>query len=293
MTTHAPATSSMAPSDRRIRHNARRLLEYLLLTIAALLYVTPILFMIIASLKPDDKVLAEAGTLRAFFPTEITLENYRDVFRRVNFGRFMFNSILITGTIVVVGLIVNSMAGYAFARLRWAGRRFLFILVLSLMILPFEAIAVPLFYQVTMLGWRNTYTAQMVPFFANAFSIYLFYTFFNGMPPQLEEAARTDGAGVFRTFLEIIVPNAKPVFATVAIVTFLFYWGFFLWPLMVTIDESVRPLPVAIAEFHTLPPLKWGDIMAFGVMMVAPVLVVFLLFQRWFVRGVAGAGIKG
>lgn len=283
----------LLPAGRRMRGRVRRLPAYLLLTLAALLYVAPIVFMIVASFKPDDKVLAEAGTLRAFFPSELTLANYRDVFRRVNFGRFMFNSFVITGTIVAVGLVVNSMAGYAFARLRWAGRRLLFIFVLSLMILPFEAIAVPLFYQVTLLGWRNTYTAQIVPFLANAFSIYLFYTFFNGMPPQLEEAARTDGAGVFRTFLEIIVPNAKPVFATVAIVTFLFYWGFFLWPLMVTIDESVRPLPVAIAEFHTLPPLKWGDIMAFGVMMVAPVLAVFLLFQRWFVRGVAGAGIKG
>ncbi len=283
----------LLPAGRRMRGRVRRLPAYLLLTLAAMLYVAPIVFMIVASFKPDDKVLAEAGTLRAFFPSELTLANYRDVFRRVNFGRFMFNSFVITGTIVAVGLVVNSMAGYAFARLRWAGRRLLFIFVLSLMILPFEAIAVPLFYQVTLLGWRNTYTAQIVPFLANAFSIYLFYTFFNGMPPQLEEAARTDGAGVFRTFLEIIVPNAKPVFATVAIVTFLFYWGFFLWPLMVTIDESVRPLPVAIAEFHTLPPLKWGDIMAFGVMMVAPVLAVFLLFQRWFVRGVAGAGIKG
>ena len=230
-------------AGRRMRHRARRLLEYLLLTLAALLYVAPIVFMIVASFKPDDKVLAEAGTLRAFFPSELTLANYRDVFRRVNFGRFMFNSFVITGTIVAVGLVVNSMAGYAFARLRWAGRRLLFIVALSLMILPFEAIAVPLFYQVTLLGWRNTYTAQIVPFLANAFSIYLFYTFFNGMPPQLEEAARTDGAGVFRTFLEIIVPNAKPVFATVAIVTFLFYWGFFLWPLMVTICMSAVFLP--------------------------------------------------
>lgn len=289
-------TASRAPHERRRMEPARiarTAASYLLLTAAALLYVTPILFMIVGSIKPDEKVLAEAGTLRAIIPGEITFENYGDVFERVNFARFMFNSLFITGTIVACGLVVNSMAGYAFARLRWAGRRPLFILVLSLMILPFEAIAVPLFYQVTVLGWRNTYTAQIVPFIANAFSIYLFYTFFNGMPPQLEEAARTDGAGVFRTFIEIMVPNAKPVFATVAIITFLFYWGFFLWPLMVTIDETVRPLPVAIAEFHTLPPLQWGDIMAFGVMMVAPVLIVFLLFQRWFVKGVASAGIKG
>jgi multiple sugar transport system permease protein len=275
----------------------RRLLvktvNFAILAVAAFLYISPILFMAAGSLKPDNLVLAEAGSLRAFVPAEASLQNYFDVFERVSFGRYMFNSVVITGSIVFGGMILNSMAGYAFARLQWRGRDIVFAFVLALMILPFEAIAAPLFYQVTLLGWRDTYTAQIIPFIANAFSIYLFYTFFIGMPKELEEAARTDGAGVFRTFTEIILPNSKPVFATVAIVTFLFYWGFFLWPLIITSGESVRPLPVAIAAFQTLPPLKWGDIMAFGVMMVLPVLAVFLAFQKWFVRGVATSGIKG
>jgi len=268
-------------------------LRYLLLGIAALLYLAPILLMMVGSFKPDEKVLVEAGTLKAFLPDEVSLQNYRDVFARVEFTRFLLNSLFITGSIVLGGLVVNSLAGYAFARLRWRGRDLVFAGVLALMILPFEAIAVPLFYQVTVLGWRNTYLVQILPFIANAFSIYLFYSFFLGMPRELEEAARTDGAGVFRTFFEIILPNAKPVFATVTIVTFLFYWGFFLWPLIVTSGPEVRPLPVAIAVFQDMPPLQWGDIMAFGVLMVLPVLLVFLLFQRWFVRGVASSGIKG
>jgi multiple sugar transport system permease protein len=161
------------------------------------------------------------------------------------------------------------------------------------MIIPFEAIAVPLFFQVTLLGWRNTYLAQILPFVANTFSIYLFYTFFIGLPKELEEAARIDGASTLRTFFEIIVPISKPVFATVAILTFLTQWGSFLWPLMVTIGEGVQPLPVAIATFQTQPPVQWGDIMSFGVMMVAPILVVFLIFQKWFVEGVASTGTKG
>lgn len=268
-------------------------LHYAVMLAAIVLFLGPIVFMVVGSLKPDERVLADAGTLRAFIPAEITLDNYRDVFRRVAFGRFMFNSLIITGSVVGFGLIVNAMAGYAFARLRWRGRNVLFAFVLSLMILPFEAIAVPLYYQVTVVGWRDTYIAQILPFVANAFSIYLFYTFFLGLPKELEEAARTDGAGVLRTFVQIIVPNAKPVFATVAIVTFLMYWGFFLWPLMVTSGEQVRPLPVAVAEFQSLPPLQWGDILAFGVMMVAPVLLVFVIFQRWFVRGIATSGMKG
>jgi multiple sugar transport system permease protein len=267
--------------------------SYLLLTLLGLLFVAPILFMMVGSLKPDELVLSQAGTFKAFVPEKASLENYEDVFTRVDFVRFFFNSMFITGAIVLGGLLVNSLAAYAFARLRWRGRIFLFTAVLALMIIPLEAIAVPLFFQVTLLGWRNTYIAQILPFIANAFSIYLFYTFFIGLPKELEEAARVDGASTIRTFFEIIVPVSLPVFATVTILTFLTQWGSFLWPLMVTVDEQVRPLPVAIASFQTLPPLQWGDILGFGVMMVAPILVIFLIFQKWFVEGVASTGTKG
>jgi len=221
------------------------------------------------------------------------LQNYADVFSRVDFARYLFNSLWITGCVVVIGLVVNSMAGYAFARMQWRGRDVVFSLVLMILIIPLEAIAVPLFYQVTLFGWRDTYSVQIVPFIANAFSIYLFYTFFLGLPRELEEAARIDGAGVLRTFITIIVPNAKPAFASVAILTYLTQWGAFLWPLMVTSGEAVRPLPLGIASFFTLPPLQWGDIFAFGVMMVTPVLLLFLIFQKWFVQGVAATGVKG
>jgi len=266
---------------------------YLGLSLLALLFVAPIGLMLVGSLKPDARVLLEAGTLQAFLPDSVSLQNYSDVFQRVAFGRYLFNSFWISGWIVAAGLVVNSMAGYAFARLQWRGRDFIFMLVLMVMIVPLEAIAVPLFYQVTLFGWRDTYIVQILPFIANAFSIYLFHTFFLGLPRELEEAARIDGAGVWRSFVQIIVPNAKPAFASVAILTFLMQWGAFLWPLMVTSGPEVRPLPLGIAAFYTLPPLQWGDIFAFGVMMVAPVLVMFLLFQRWFVRGVAATGVKG
>ncbi len=270
-----------------------RVLAYLGLVALALVFVAPVAMMLIGSLKPNERVLLEAGTLAAFVPAGGSLNNYAAVFERTDFLRFLFNSVLITGIIVVAGLIVNALAAYAFARLQWRGRDLLFNLVLALMILPFEAIAVPLFYGVSILGLRDTYTAQILPFIANAFSIYLFYTFFIGLPKELEEAARLDGASSLRIFFSIIVPNAKPAFASVAILSFLTWWGAYLWPLMVTIGPEVRPLPVAIAGFYTLPPLQWGDILAFGTMMVLPVLAVFLMFQKWFVRGVASSGIKG
>lgn len=275
------------------KQNFLSVLNYLVMICLAMMFLIPVGMMVFGSFKPDAQVLMESGTLRGYFPSEFSWTNYRDVFERVPFLRYLINSAFITSTIVICGLIVNSLAGYAFARLQWQGRDRMLFLVIALMIIPLEAIAVPLFYEVTILGWRNTYIVQIIPFIANAFSIYLFYTFFLSLPKELEEAARIDGAGSWRIFLCIVVPNAKPVFATVAILTFLTQWGSFLWPLMVTHSEAVRPLPLGIAAFYTLPPLQWGDIFAFGVMMVLPVLIIFVALQRWFVRGVATSGIKG
>jgi len=268
------------------------LLTYVILTLLAFLFIAPVLFMVMGSFKPDALVLTEANSLRAFFPSAVSLENFYDVFTRVDFLRFLLNSLFITGSIVLLGLGLNSMAGYALARLDWRGRRLAFLFVIALMIIPLEAIAVPLFFQMTVMGWRDSYQVQIIPFIANAFSIYLFYTFFLSIPKELEEAARMDGASPWKIFLEIAVPLSLPVFATAGILTFLTQWGSYLWPLMVTVGETYRPLPVAIATFQTLPPLQWGDIMAFGVMMVAPILIIFLVFQNWFVKSVASTGIK-
>jgi len=267
-------------------------LDYLLLSATAMLFIAPVLFMVAGSLKPDARVLSEMDSLRAVLPAEIDWQNYRDVFARIPFGRYLWNSALINGLIVGLGLIVNALAAYALARLSWRSRTVILAGVLALLIIPFEAIAVPLFYQLSALGWRNDYLVQVFPFVANPLAIYLFYSFFLGLPRELEEAARVDGAGILRAFFVIVIPNAKPVFATVAIVTFLLYWGMYLWPLLMTVDDGVRPLPLAIATFYTLPPVQWGDILAFGVMMVLPVLVIFIAFQPWFVRGVATTGIK-
>jgi multiple sugar transport system permease protein len=274
-------------------HTVIKLFVYLLLIAFAGMFLIPVAMMLFGSFKPDDQVLAQAGRLGHLLPAEFSWYNYRDVFARVPFARYLFNSAFISLCIVAGGLLVNSLAAYAFARLRWPGRDWMLMVVVALMIIPLEAIAVPLFYEVTLLGWRDTYWVQIIPFIANAFSIYLFYTFFLGLPRELEEAARIDGAGPWRIFFRIVMPNAKPVFATVAILNLLTQWGAFLWPLMVTHSEAVRPLPLGIATFYSLPPLQWGDIFAFGVMMVTPVLLIFVLFQHWFVQSVATTGVKG
>jgi len=270
----------------------RALGVYALLTAASLIMIGPLAVMLLGSLTPDEHVLASVGRLD-FCPGELSLQNYADVFHRVPFWVYLRNSFLINAVIVLAGSVVNGFAGYALARLRWRGRKLLLGLVMALLIIPFEVIAVPLFFQLSFLGWRNTLLVQAAPFVAHPLAIYLFYTFFLGFPRELEEAARVDGAGVLRTFFQIVLPNSKPAFASVAIVTFLFCWGMYLWPLLMTTAENVRPLPLGIAGFHTLPPLAWGDILAFGVMMIAPVLLVFVLLQRWFVRGVATTGLGG
>jgi len=263
------------------------------MALAVLVDLAPVGFLAAGSLKPDARVLADAGSWAALLPAAPSLDNFADVLARVPFGRYLANSLWIAAWIVAAGLVVNSLAGYALARLRFPGRRLLFGLVAALLVVPFEAIAVPLFFQMTWLGLRDTYTVQVVPFVANAFSVYLFYSFFLGFPHELEEAARVDGAGPFTVFFRVVAPGARPAFATAAVLTFLTQWGSFLWPLMVTVGERVRPLPVGLSTFHTLPPRMWGDIFAFCLMMAAPVLALFLLFGRWFVKGAVESGVKG
>lgn len=259
---------------------------------AATVWLLPVVFVVAASLKPDRLVLTEAGGWRALWPSEASLANYADVLERVEFGRIFLNSVVVNVGIVGGGLVVNSLAGYALARLRFRGRGLALAAVLALLVVPLEAIAVPLFYEITVLGGRDTYWAQILPFVANAFSVYLFYSFFLDFPKELEEAARVDGASTVRTFVEVVVPNSAPAFASVTIVTFILYWGLYLWPLMITSAVDVRPLPLGMATFRTLPPLQWGDIMAFAVMMVAPAVLLFLALQRWFVAGIATVGVK-
>lgn len=277
----------------RWRRAAGSLGAIVLLLAAAAVFLLPVWFMIAGSLKPNDQVLAGGASWHALWPVQATLENYRTVFHQLNFLRFLGNSVFIVGMIVLAGLLVNSMAGYALSRLRWRGREAVLAFIVAVLIIPYEVIAVPLLFEMTFVGWTNSYRVQILPFIANPFAIYLFYTFFNGLPKELDEAARMDGAGPFRTFFMVIAPLAKPAYAAVAILTFLLQWGFFLWPLMVTRGPEYQPLPVALGYFSANKPVQWGDIMAFGSLMVAPVLVVFLVFQKWFVRGIAMSGLKG
>jgi multiple sugar transport system permease protein len=285
---------SQYAEGRSARDRIKLVLNYAFMILLAAFFLAPIVYLFIGSLKPSEEVL---NGLAGFLPVDVSLDNYTGVIQRFSsestgyFYNFYLTSAIVAGVIVAVGIVVNSMAAYALARLQWRARNVVLGAIVLLVILPFEAIAVPLFYMLS--DFRDTLQVQFMPFIANAFSIVLFYSFFIGLPRQVEEAARSDGAGPWRTFFLIAVPMSKPVFATVAILQFLAAWGLYLWPVMVIAEPNVRPLPLALATFTGLPPFDWGQIFAFGVLLVLPVLIVFLVFQRWFVQSVATSGLKG
>jgi len=279
----------------RVRKGVRQGVNYLVMILLAFFFLFPIVFMLVSSIKANEsQIIRDMSGLTAFVPYgELGITNYRDVFDQMPFGRFVFNSVFVVGTTVLAGLLINSMIAYALARLRFGGRQFILALIVALLIIPFEAVAVPLLLMVNRFGWLDSYHVQIIPFIADAFSIFLFYQFFIGLPKDLDEAALVDGASPFRVYWNLILPLSRPVFATVAILQFLANWGKFLWPLMVTRGFEYRPLPVAMQQFFSQDPKVWGDIFAFASMITIPVLIVFLLFQKWFVQSVATSGIKG
>ncbi len=258
-----------------------------------ILFFGPILYMLTTSLTPnEEQILENMATFKAFIPTNVGLNNYIDVFERMPFGRFLFNSIFIVSTTILFGLVVNSMAAFGLARFQFKGRNLIISTVLALMIIPFEAIAVPLLLITNRLGWLNSYHVQIIPFIANPFYIFLLYQFFINFPKELEEAAIIDGASWFKIYYKLAIPLSKPILSSVAILHFLMQWKRFLWPLMVTRGPAFRPLTVAMQVFFGQYPRLWGDIMAFATMMTLPIVILFIILQDRYVSTVARSGIK-
>ena len=285
----ARAREILARQQRR-----SRAIAYLVLILLAVFFLFPIVFMFVGSFKTDTSVIADSGSLKAFIPEPfVGLENYQQAAERGNFWVSFRNSVIISAGIVFGGLVVNSLLGYALARIPFRGKGLLLAVVVALIIVPFETLAVPLLLIMSELRWTNTLHAQFLPFLAQPLYIFMFYSFFLGIPKELEEAAKIDGAGAATTFFRIVAPLAKPAYAAAGTLMFLYSWGQYLWPVMVTRTIEVRPLPMGIAEFQGLPPRDWGDIMAYAAMMVIPLLIVFIIFQRQFVQGVATSGLKG
>lgn len=282
----------------RFRVTVRRIALYVILCAIAAVFLLPLWLMINISFKTDEfQIAREAATVRSLIPSALSFDNYRAVLKGEGIDapwtRFFINSCIIVASVVACGLLVNSLAAFALARLRFRGRRFLISLIVALIIIPFEGLAVPLFLIINRFGWFDTYQVQIIPFIAHPFSIFLFYQFFNRIPKEFDEAARIDGASWWQIYYRIAIPLSLPVIATVAILQSLEYWNSFLWPVMVTRGPEHRPLSVAMNAFFGLPPRRWGDIMAFALLTALPLLTVYLAFQRWFIKSVAESGLKG
>ena len=266
-------------------------------------FAFPILFMFVSSLKPDDQIFADMGSIKAFLPVgDISFANYTSVFETVPAGRFLLNSVIVSGLTVVIGLFVNSLAAFALSRMQWRGRGLVLSLVIATLVVPFETFALPLVWWVNKLpwlsldgityGWLDSYQVQILPFVANAFAVYLFYSYFQSIPKELDEAARVDGASWFRIYRSIIMPLSGPAIASVSILTFLPAWNQYLWPLMVVQSEELRPVMVGVSYFFQLN-VAWGPMMAYSTLITIPVLGLFLSFQRAFIGSIASSGVKG
>lgn len=272
-----------------------------------LVFAFPIVFMLVSSFKPDAQIFADLTSIRALLPVgDLSLDNYRGVFDRVPAGRMLANSLGISAVTVVLGIFVNSLAAFALSRMRWRGQKVVLTGIIATLIVPFETFALPLVWWVDKLptlerqgfslvlgqGWLDTYQVQVVPFLANAFSIFLFHQYFSTIPTEIDEAARVDGASWFGIYRRIVMPLSGPAIATVAILTFLPAWNSYLWPLMVVQSEEYRPVMVGIQYFFQLN-VSWGQIMAYASMITVPVLALFLAFQRAFIGSIASSGVKG
>jgi len=267
-----------------------RILLYSLLVIGAIVALLPMVWMVSASLMPTG----EASTYPPrFFPSRVTLDHYVDLFTRLNLGRYLLNSAFVAFVVTLSSLAINSMAGYAFAKLRFRGRDRLFRVLSTGLVLPVQVAMLPLFLLLKNLGMINTYWGVIIPGLASIFGIFLVRQYALAIPDEMLDAARVDGASEFRIFRSIVVPGIVPILATLAIWTFLATWNDFMWPLIVLSDESRYTLPVALANLAGEHVQDTELMMAGSVITVVPVMLVFLFLQRYYIQGVMSGSVKG
>ncbi len=284
-------------SERGIRMSpGRRTALYAVLIITSIVMIGPFYWSLATSFKPPGDIFASPPK---WVPNPWTLQNYRDVFRLLPFPRYLFNSIVVTGSIVFLNIVFDTAAAYAFAKLRFPGRETLFFLLLLTLMVPFQVNLIPL-YRI-MVGLHklsphlgvDSYSGIILPGMIQVFGIFLMRQFLQSIPDEVLESARVDGASEFTILRRIVFPLAAPGMATLAIFTFLGAWNDFLWPLIVINQDNLRTLPVGLALLAQKNSINWGNTMAGTVLASAPMVVVFLLLQRRFIEGLTAGAVKG
>jgi multiple sugar transport system permease protein len=281
-------TTAAAPT--RGRDRAAKVVLYVVLILGLLVVVGPFVWMLLASVKPEAEIRAVPPT---WLPHTFTLANFRSLFTRLNFPLYFFNSTLVAALITAGNLVFCSLLGYALAKLRYPGRKALFLIVLGMLMVPGMVTFVPQFVLVSNMHLANSYAGLVLPFLAGPFGVFLMRQFLLSIPDDLIEAARIDGAGEFRIFWRVVLPLCRPALATLGILTFLSSWNNFLWPLVVATTEDKYTLPVALALYSVgQNRVNFGLLLAGAVVVVLPVLILFLVLQRHFLRGIATTGLK-
>lgn len=260
------------------------------LLIGAAITILPLVWMVSASLMPTGQAITDPPHL---LPTEVTFDHYRELFTRLNLGRSFFNTLLIATTVTAISLLFNSMAGYAFAKLRFRGRDRIFSVLLAALAIPVQVAMLPLFLMLKSMHLVNTYWGVIIPGMSSIFGIFLIRQFMLTLPDELLDAARIDGAGEFRIYWSVIMPLARPILVTLAIFTFMGSWNDFMWPLIVLSDDSRYTLPVAMANLVGEHAQDVELMMASAVLTVLPVLVLFLALQKQYIAGLTVGGVKG
>ena len=269
----------------------RRILVALIgaaLGVGALVTAFPFFWMLTTAFKPQREAIDYPPTL---LPQEPTLEWFVTLFTELDFGRYLVNTIAVV-LIGFVGLMLMAMAGYAFAKFEFRGRRWLFFLVLATMMIPIQVTMIPTYLILNGLHLTNTLVGIALPTLVSGFSIFLFRQFMSTIPTEMLEAARLDGAGEFRTFWQIVLPLSKPILAVQVVLTFISGWNSFLWPLIIASDQKLYTLSVGLALLNQQLAVNPSLQMAAAAVMVVPILVVFIVFQRYVIQGFALSGLK-
>jgi multiple sugar transport system permease protein len=263
---------------------------YAACVVLAIVFAGPFVWMLSNAFKPSNEIFANPPIL---ISTHASFDNFRDVFKQAPFERYMLNSFIVATSVTVVALLLHSMAGYALARLDFPGRNLIFVGILSTLMIPFYTILIPLSLLVKDLGWFNSYLALIVPAIPHAFGIFWLRQFFLGIPSELEDAARIDGASRAGVFFRIALPLARPVLAALSVFFFLANWDSFLWPLIAANKPEMRVVQVGIQSFSSEHGIAWNLIMAASVVAIIPTLILFFTLQRFIVQSAKLSGLKG
>ncbi|MEQ2130511.1 carbohydrate ABC transporter permease [Caldanaerobacter subterraneus KAk] len=272
-----------------VRKNIPKIMIYTLLILVASFFLIPVLWVVLSSVKPPVELYKWPPSL---FPKTITIVNFETAFRKGNFGLYFYNSAVVTIVSTLITLVINTMAGYALAKYRFYGRDFILIAFLATLMIPLEIIMIPIFVVIKSLGMINTLWGIIIPPAATPTGVFLIRQYLLGVPDELIEAARIDGASEWRLFWTIIVPLAKPVISVLAIFSFMWRWNDFLWPLIVISDPKKYTIQLAISNFMGEYNVDWPSLLAMSVIAMIPVLIVFLNFQKQLVKGIVTTGLK-